>query len=152
AILAHNRSRPAGLADGIIVTPSHNPPEDGGFKYNPPNGGPADTLITRWIQDRANELLFDGLKSVRRMRFSEAKSALTTHRHDYLSEYISDLDSVIDLDAIRAADVRLGVDPLGGAGVRYWGEIADRLKIPLTVVSDEVDPTFRFMTLDWDGK
>ena len=153
AILAHNRTRPAGLADGIVITPSHNPPEDGGFKYNPPNGGPADTSVTKWIQDRANELLLaNSWKSVNRISFEQAKAALTTHRHDYLGSYITDLDAVIDFDAIRASDIKLGVDPLGGAGVRYWGEIADRHKIPLTVVSNVVDPTFRFMTLDWDGK
>jgi phosphoglucomutase len=152
AILAHNRTRAAGLADGIVITPSHNPPEDGGFKYNPTNGGPADTSITRWIQDRANELLFDGIGSIRRIPFGAAKAALTTHKHDYLGEYVDDLDAVIDFDAIRASDLALGVDPLGGAGVRYWGAIAERHKVPLTVVSDVVDPTFRFMTLDWDGK
>ncbi|HEY7393235.1 MAG TPA: phosphoglucomutase (alpha-D-glucose-1,6-bisphosphate-dependent) [Gemmatimonadaceae bacterium] len=152
AILAYNRTRAAGLADGIVITPSHNPPEDGGFKYNPTNGGPADTSITRWIQDRANELLLGGLASVKRIPFAAAKAALTTHKHDYLGEYVDDLDAVIDFDAIRAADISIGVDPLGGAGVRYWSAIADRHKIPLSVVSDIVDPTFRFMTLDWDGK
>jgi phosphoglucomutase len=152
AILAYNRTRAAGLADGIVITPSHNPPEDGGFKYNPTNGGPADTSITGWIQDRANELLLGGLASVKRIPFGAAKAALTTHKHDYLGEYVDDLDAVIDFDAIRAADISIGVDPLGGAGVRYWSAIADRHKIPLSVVSDVVDPTFRFMTLDWDGK
>jgi phosphoglucomutase len=152
AILAYNRTRAAGLADGIVITPSHNPPEDGGFKYNPTNGGPADTSITHWIQDRANELLLGGLASVKRIPFAAAKAALTTHKHDYLGEYVDDLDAVIDFDAIRAADISIGVDPLGGAGVRYWSAIADRHKIPLSVVSDVVDPTFRFMTLDWDGK
>ena len=152
AILAHNRTRAAGLADGIVITPSHNPPEDGGFKYNPTNGGPADTSITRWIQDRANQVLLGGLPSVKRIPFNAAKASLTTHKHDYIGEYVDDLDAVIDFDAIRAADVSIGVDPLGGAGVRYWSAIADRHKIPLSVVSDVVDPTFRFMTLDWDGK
>ena len=152
AILAHNRTRAAGLADGIVITPSHNPPEDGGFKYNPTNGGPADTSITHWIQGRANELLLGRLLSVKRIPFTAAKASLTTHKHDYLGKYVDDLDAVIDFDAIRAADVSLGVDPLGGAGVRYWSAIAERHKIPLSVVSDVVDPTFRFMTLDWDGK
>ena len=152
AILTYNRGRTHGLADGIVVTPSHNPPEDGGFKYNPPNGGPADAGITGWIQDKANELLADGLKSIRQIPFETAKRAATTHRHDYMGAYIGDLAAVIDLDAIRGGHLTLGVDPLGGAGVRYWGMIADRYKIPLTVVSDVVDPTFRFMTVDWDGK
>jgi phosphoglucomutase len=152
AILGYNRGRATGLSDGIVITPSHNPPEDGGFKYNPTNGGPADTSITRWIQDRANELLAAGLTGVRRTPFDRAIKASTTHRHDYITAYVDDLDAVIDFDAIRASDLSLGVDPLGGAGVRYWGAIADRQKIPLTVVSDVVDATFRFMTLDWDGK
>jgi phosphoglucomutase len=152
AILTHNRTRSSALADGIIVTPSHNPPEDGGFKYNPPSGGPADAATTKWIQDKANELIAGGLKDVRRISFAKAKSAPTTHRHDYMGAYISDLGSVIDFDAIRAADLRLGVDPLGGAGVFYWGRIADDYKIPLTVVSEVVDATFRFMTVDWDGR
>jgi phosphoglucomutase len=152
AILTYNRGRTTGLADGIVVTPSHNPPEDGGFKYNPPNGGPADASITGWIQDKANAFLEDRLKDVRRVSFAKAKGATTTHRHNYMDSYIGDLASVVDLDAIRNAHLTLGVDPLGGAGVRYWGVIADRYKIPLTVVSDVVDATFRFMTVDWDGK
>ena len=152
AILTYNRGRASGLADGIVVTPSHNPPEDGGFKYNPPNGGPADAAITGWIQDKANAFLADGLKGVRRIPFEKAKRAPTTHRHDYMDAYIGDLGTVLDLDAIRSAGLRLGVDPLGGAGVRYWGMIADRYRIPVTIVSDVVDPTFRFMTVDWDGK
>ncbi len=152
AILAYNRGRTTGLADGIVVTPSHNPPEDGGFKYDPPNGGPADSSITGWIQDKANAFLADGLKDVRQISFRKAKHAATTHRHDYMDAYIGDLAAVINFDAIRAAHLTLGVDPLGGAGVRYWGMIADRYRIPLTVVSDVVDATFRFMTVDWDGK
>jgi phosphoglucomutase len=152
AILAYNRGRTNGLADGIVVTPSHNPPEDGGFKYDPPNGGPADAAITGWIQDKANELLAAGLEGVRQIPFDRAKRAETTHRHDYMDAYIGDLASVIDLDAIRAAHLTLGVDPLGGAGVKYWGMIAERYRLPLTSVSDAVDPTFRFMTVDWDGK
>ena len=152
AILTYNRGRTRGLADGIVVTPSHNPPEDGGFKYDPPNGGPADASITGWIQDRANAFLTDGLKDVRRIRFEKAKRAATTHRHNYVDAYIGDLATVIDFDAIRAAHLQLGVDPLGGAGVRYWPMIAERYGIPLTVVSEVVDPTFRFMTVDWDGK
>jgi phosphoglucomutase len=152
AILGYNRGRSTGLSDGIVITPSHNPPEDGGFKYNPTNGGPADTSITRWIQDRANELLAAGITGVRRTPFDRAINAPTTHRHDYVTAYVDDLDAVIDFDAIRASDLSLGVDPLGGAGVRYWGAIAERQNIPLTVVSDVVDATFRFMTLDWDGK
>ena len=152
AILTYNRGRKSGLADGIVVTPSHNPPEDGGFKYNPPNGGPADTDITGWIQNQANQLLLDHLKGVRRVKFEEAKRAPTTHRHDYMDAYTGDLAAVIDFDAIRSTGLRLGVDPLGGAGVRYWGAIGERYRIPLTVVSEVVDPTFRFMTVDWDGK
>ncbi|HEY4219337.1 MAG TPA: phosphoglucomutase (alpha-D-glucose-1,6-bisphosphate-dependent) [Gemmatimonadaceae bacterium] len=152
AILTYNRDRTTGLADGIVVTPSHNPPADGGFKYNPPNGGPADTVITKWIQDRANALLAADLAGVKRMPLERARRASTTHAHDYMDAYVGDLKSVIDFDTIRAATISLGVDPLGGAGVKYWGAIADRYKIPLTVVSDVVDPTFRFMTADWDGK
>ncbi len=152
AILCYNRGRTTGLADGIVVTPSHNPPPDGGFKYNPPNGGPADTAITKWIQDRANALLTDGMKGVKRMALERARRAATTHLHNYMDAYVSDLQSVIDFDAIRSSGISLGVDPLGGAGVFYWGMIADRYEIPLTVVSEVVDPTFRFMTVDWDGK
>jgi phosphoglucomutase len=152
AILAYNRGRSSGLADGIVVTPSHNPPEDGGFKYDPPSGGPADSATTKWIQDKSNELIAGRLKDVRRIPFARAKSAVTTHRHDYMGAYIGDLGSVIDFDAIRAAGLQLGVDPLGGAGVFYWAMIADAYKIPLKVVSEVVDATFRFMTVDWDGK
>jgi phosphoglucomutase len=152
AIVTYNRGRTGGLADGIVVTPSHNPPEDGGFKYNPPHGGPAGTDVTAWIQDQANALLAGDLTGVRRIRFERARRALTTHRHDYMDAYVADLGSVVDLDVLRGATINLGVDPLGGAGVHYWRVIAERYKIPLTVVSDVVDPTFRFMTVDWDGK
>ena len=152
AILTYNQGRTTGLADGVVVTPSHNPPEDGGFKYNPPNGGPADTRVTGWIQDRANALLEATLAGVKRIPLGRALAASSTRRHDYLDAYVSDLPNVIDLDAIRTSSVSLGVDPLGGAGVAYWGEIADRYRLPLTVVSDAVDPSFRFMSLDWDGR
>ncbi len=152
AILQYNTGRTRALADGIVITPSHNPPEDGGFKYNLPSGGPADVAITGRVQDRANALLADGLQGVHRIPWSRAVVADTTSRYDYRTAYITDLQSVIDFDVIRAADVRMGVDPLGGAGVAYWGEIAEQYRIPLEVVSTEVDPTFRFMTLDWDGK
>ncbi len=152
AVLTYNRGRATGLADGIVVTPSHNPPESGGFKYNPPNGGPADTDVTGWIEARANELLRGALSGVKRLPFEKALRAATTHRHDYLNAYVNDLGNVIDMDVIRSATLRLGVDPLGGAGVRYWAAIAERYGLDLTVVSEEVDPTFRFMTLDWDGR
>ncbi|MBB5208187.1 phosphoglucomutase (alpha-D-glucose-1,6-bisphosphate-dependent) [Chiayiivirga flava] len=152
AILVFNRDRTSGLADGIVITPSHNPPDSGGIKYNPPNGGPADTDVTRVIQERANVLLADALAGVRRMPFAQARRASTTHQHDYRENYIADLPSVIDFDAIRAAALHLGVDPLGGAGVHYWARIAEAQRLDLTVVSGRVDPTFAFMSLDWDGK
>ncbi len=152
AILTHNRGRRADLADGIVVTPSHNPPRDGGFKYNPPHGGPADTQVTGWIQDRANALLTDELRGVKRMPFDRACRAATTRRHDFMDSYIRDLANVVDMDALRHAGLRLGVDPMGGAGVQYWEMIAERYQVPIAVVSDEVDPTFRFMSVDWDGK
>jgi phosphoglucomutase len=152
AILTYNRGRTHGLADGIVITPSHNPPEDGGFKYNPPHGGPADAHVTAWIQDRANSLLSEGLAGVKRIPFERARRAATTRRHDYLGAYVGALSHVVDMDVLRGAKLSLAVDPLGGAGVRYWGRIAERYGLPLTVVSDAVDPTFRFMTVDWDGK
>jgi len=152
AILIYNRGRAKGLADGIVITPSHNPPEDGGFKYNPPSAGPADTATTRWIEDRANALLAGGLREVSRIPYARALKAPTTHRHDYISEYVNDLGDVVDMEAIRAAKLALGVDPLGGAGVAYWGRIAERYGFALSVLNTSVDPTFRFMTLDWDGK
>ena len=152
AILTYNRGRSSGLADGIVVTPSHNPPEDGGFKYNPPQGGPAGQNITGWIEASANALLEASLKGVARMPHARALAAATTHRHDYLGAYVADLGSVIDMDAIRAARLRVGVDPLGGAGVHYWGRIAEHYRLDLSVVSEMVNPTFRFMTLDWDGR
>jgi phosphoglucomutase len=152
AILVYNRSRVAGLADGIVITPSHNPPDSGGFKYNPPNGGPADKEATGWIEAHANALLGSRLKDVKRISLERARRAATTHRHDYLNAYVSDLGSVLDMEAIRGADIRMGVDPLGGAGVHYWGPIAERYGLNLTVVNEAVDPTFRFMTVDWDGQ
>ena len=152
AILVHNRGRTRGFADGIVITPSHNPPDFGGFKYNPPNGGPADTGITGWVQNRANALLEGGLKDVRRMPLARAQQAPTTQVHDYLDAYVADLGNVIDFDVIRHAGLRLGVDPLGGAGVHYWAPVAERYKLDLTVISDEVDPQFAFMSVDWDGR
>jgi phosphoglucomutase len=152
AILTHNRGRSSDLADGIVITPSHNPPRDGGFKYNPPHGGPADTQVTGWIERRANELLADQLRGVKRVPFDRACRAETTRSYDFVNSYVGDLANVLALDALRSADLRLAVDPMGGAGVEYWGAIAERYQVPITVVSDEVDPTFRFMTLDWDGK
>jgi phosphoglucomutase len=152
AILAYNRGRTRGLADGIVITPSHNPPHDGGFKYNPPSGGPADSGVTAWIEQKANELLRENLAGVRRFPFEKALRAATTRRHDYLEAYVSDLASVVDLDALRAASLHVGVDPLGGAGVHYWARIAERYCLDLTVVNDVVDPTFRFVPADWDGQ
>ena len=152
AILAYNTKRKTGLADGIVITPSHNPPDNGGFKYNPPNGGPADTNVTGWIEKKANEILKDGLQNIQRISFEKALRAPTTHQYDFLNTYINDLDNVIDMDAIRGARVRMGVDPLGGAGVHYWAAIAARYKLDLTVVNQAVDATFRFMTVDWDGQ
>jgi len=152
AILAYNRGRVTGLADGIVITPSHNPPDNGGFKYNPPNGGPADKDVTGWIEAQSNAFLKSGLKGVKRMPYAKALRSHTTHRHDFLNAYVSDLGSVLDMDAIRGANIRMGVDPLGGAGVHYWGPIAERYGLNLTVVNEVVDPTFRFMTVDWDGQ
>ncbi len=152
AILTYNRRRDSGFADGIVVTPSHNPPDNGGFKYNPTNGGPADTDITKWIEERANGYIQSGLADVRRLPHAQALHAVTTHRHDYVSSYIDDLAQVIDFAAIRDAGVRMGVDPMGGAGTHYWGRIAERYGLNLTVVNPIIDPTFRFMTLDWDGQ
>ena len=152
AILTYNRGRKAGLADGIVVTPSHNPPHDGGFKYNPQDGGPADTRVTDWIEARANALLKARLRGVKRVAHERALRASTTHRRDYLSAYVDDLGNVVDMDVVRGAKLALGVDPLGGAGVHYWARIAERHGLNLTVVDDTVDPTFRFMTLDWDGQ
>ena len=152
AILTYNHRRESGLADGIVITPSHNPPGDGGFKYNPPNGGPANKDITDWIETRANALLAKDLKDVKRIGYDRALRADTTHRHDYLTAYVNDLDTVIDMEAIRGANIQMGVDPLGGAGVHYWPRIAERYRLNLAVVNDSVDPTFRFMTVDWDGR
>ncbi|MET3440962.1 phosphoglucomutase [Variovorax paradoxus] len=153
AILVYNRGRTTGLADGIVITPSHNPPESGGFKYNPPNGGPAGTDITSAVEAAANKMLANGLEGVKRMPLAQALRASTTHRHDYLNTYIEDLAQVLDMDAIRGVEIDLGVDPLGGAGVHYWPAIAERYKLKrLTVLNQEVDPTFRFMSLDWDGR
>ncbi|HEX8941707.1 MAG TPA: phosphoglucomutase (alpha-D-glucose-1,6-bisphosphate-dependent) [Gemmatimonadaceae bacterium] len=152
AILAYNRGRTSGLADGIIITPSHNPPEDGGFKYNPPHGGPADSGVTAWIERTANALLAEGPRGVRRIPYARAQAASTTHRHDYIAPYVADLGSVIDMDVIRSAGVRIGIDPLGGANVHYWEPIIARYGIAAELVHDTVDPTFRFMTVDWDGK
>ena len=157
AILGFNRGRRIsppgpGLADGIVMTPSHNPPRDGGFKYNPPHGGPADETVTGWIQAAANRHLETGLAQVRRVTPDQALRSATTQRHDYLGAYVADLPHVVDFEAVRAAGVRMGVDPLGGAGVHYWRAIAERHRLDLTVVSETVDPTFRFMSLDWDGQ
>jgi phosphoglucomutase len=152
AILTYNRGRTKGLSDGIVITPSHNPPDSGGFKYNPPHGGPASVEVTAGIESMSNEFLKSNLMGVQRKRFEEALRASTTHRHDFLNSYVGDLGSVIDMNAIRGANIRLGADPLGGAGVHYWGAIAEFYGLNLTVVNNVVDPTFRFMTFDWDGK
>ena len=152
AILTYNQGRTTGLADGIVITPSHNPPEDGGFKYNPPHGGPADTDVTRWIEQRANALLTDELRGLSRIPYERARRAATTHEHDYVAAYIADLGSVVDMDVIRAARLRIGIDPLGGAAVAYWKPIAERYRLNVTVVNETVDATFRFMSVDWDGK
>ncbi|MBI4610835.1 MAG: alpha-D-glucose phosphate-specific phosphoglucomutase [Candidatus Rokubacteria bacterium] len=152
AILAYNRGRATGLADGIVITPSHNPPEDGGFKYNPPHGGPADTRVTGSIEARANALLADGLNGVVRIPYERARKAATTHGCDYISAYVADLAAIVDMEAIRAAKLRIGADPLGGAGVAYWRPITERYGVEVELVNDTVDPTFRFMSVDWDGK
>ena len=152
AILTYNHGRKTGLADGIVITPSHNPPDNGGFKYNPPNGGPADSDVTKWIEARANDLLKSAAGSIGRIGFAAARRAATTHTHDYLQSYVADLGAILDMDAIRGSGIRMGVDPLGGAGVHYWARIAEVHRLDLAVVNEAVDPTFRFMTLDWDGK
>lgn len=152
AILHYNHGKTSGLSDGIVITPSHNPPSDGGFKYNPPNGGPADTHITAWIENRANKILLDGLRDVKRVGFEKAMSAATTHKYDYLKLYVDELVKVVDMDVIRSSKVHIGADPLGGAGVAYWPRIAEQYKLNLKVISTRVDPTFSFMHVDWDGK
>ncbi len=152
AILEYNRGRKTGLGDGIVITPSHNPPQDGGFKYNPPNGGPAESVVTGWIEAKAKEIIGGGLKGVKRISFQKALGASTTHRYHYLNTYVADLANVLDMDAIREAKISLGVDPLGGAGVHYWEPIADRYGLNLTIVNQAVDPTFRFMMVDWDDQ
>ncbi|MFZ0639998.1 MAG: phosphoglucomutase (alpha-D-glucose-1,6-bisphosphate-dependent) [Candidatus Acidiferrales bacterium] len=152
AILTYNHGRKIGLADGVVITPSHNPPHDGGFKYNPPSGGPAEGVVTDWIEEKANEFLEAKLQGVKRISVDKALQASTTHRHDYLNAYIADLANVVEMDAIRGARLRIGVDPLGGAGVHYWGPIAERYGLNLAVVNEAVDPTFSFMTVDWDGQ
>ncbi len=152
AIVTYNRGRKKGLADGVVITPSHNPPDNGGFKYNPPEGGPAEPAVTDWIEERANEFLKNGLSGIRRVPFERALRASTTHRHDYIDAYVGDLGNVIDMDAILGSKISLGVDPLGGAGVHYWKAIAERYGLNLTIVNDAIDPTFGFMTLDWDGR
>src|SRR5262249_3371905 len=152
AILTYNRGRTRGLADGIVITPSHNPPRFGGIKYDPPQGGPADTHVTEWIERQANALIAEGLRGVARLPFERARSAPTVHPHQYLDSYVGDLPSVIDLEAIRESNVHIGVDPLGGASVAYWDAIGDRYGLRLEVVNHAIDPTFRFMTVDWDGQ
>ena len=152
AILTYNRGRRSGLADGIVITPSHNPPHDGGFKYNPPHGGPAETGVTNWIEAKANQFLEKALRGIKRIPYEKALRVSTTHRHDFLNSYVDDLANIIDMDSIRGGKVNMGVDPLGGAGVHYWTRIAERYQLDLTVVNQAVDPTFRFMTLDWDGQ
>ena len=152
AILTYNAGRQKGQADGIVITPSHNPPTDGGFKYNPPNGGPAATNVTNWIQQNANELLEQGLTAVKRVTLAVALKAATTHQYNYITPYVADLGNVINMDVLRSSNIRMGVDPLGGAGVHYWQPIADKYKLNMTVLNTHVDPTFRFMTMDWDGQ
>jgi phosphoglucomutase len=152
AILTHNQNQKLHRADGIVITPSHNPPEDGGFKYNPPNGGPADTTATKWIENRANDLIANHLSGVKRVSYQQALGADTTYRHDYITAYVNDLGSVIDFDVLRGTTLKLAVDPLGGAGVHYWPRIAEHYKLPIEILNPYVDPTFRFMTCDWDGR
>ena len=152
SILHYNRGRQSGLADGIVITPSHNPPDDGGFKYDPPNGGPAESSVTSWIESKANDFLEYGLDGVKRTQFAQALQAPTTHKHDFLNLYVRDLKNVVDMNAVRDAKIKLGVDPLGGAGIDYWPRIAELYGLDLTIVNESVDPTFRFMSVDWDGK
>ena len=152
AILVHNRARKSGLADGIVITPSHNPPDDGGFKYDPPHGGPADSRVTSWIESKANAFIERRLEGVQRVLFTKALNAPTTHKHDFLSVYVGDLNNVVDMNAVRDAKIKLGVDPLGGAGIDYWPRIAEEYDLDLVIVNKAVDPTFRFMNVDWDGK
>ena len=152
AILSYNRGRTSGLADGIVITPSHNPPEDGGIKYNPPNGGPADTQVTKWIEDRANTILTNKLQECNRLPIEQARQAATIHRHDYIGAYVGDLNNIVDMAAIKSAGLKLGIDPLGGSGIAYWQPIIEQSGLDIEIVNPTVDPTFRFMPLDWDGK